>query len=77
MDNKRATLTAREAAEFLGISYWLILEMAKKRQIKHVRAGSRVLFRKETLDSWLASQEAASVQSDTPTGYGSIRKIEA
>jgi excisionase family DNA binding protein len=57
----RSTLRAKEAAAYLGISYWLILELAKKKEIPHIRAGSRVLFRRESLDEWMQNQEAASV----------------
>jgi excisionase family DNA binding protein len=57
-----STLKAREAARYLGISYWKILDMAKKSEIPHVRVGKIVLFRRETLDHWLAQQEAASVK---------------
>ena len=29
---KRTTLTAKEAAEYLGISYWLITQLVKRKQ---------------------------------------------
>jgi excisionase family DNA binding protein len=54
---KPATLKARLAAEYLGISYWKLLDMAKKGEIPHIRAGKLVLFRQATLDRWLAEQE--------------------
>lgn len=57
-----STLKAREAAKYLNISYWKILDMAKKNEIPHIRIGKLVLFRRETLDSWLAHREAASVK---------------
>lgn len=57
----RSTLKAKEAAGYLGISYWLILEMAKRGEIPHIRAGSRVLFRRESLDGWMDEQEQANV----------------
>ncbi len=57
----RSTLTAKEAAKYLGISYWKVLEMAKRGEIPHIRAGSRVLFRRESLDQWMLEQEQASV----------------
>lgn len=56
----RSTLKATEAAHYLGISYWLILEMAKRGEIPHIRAGSRVLFRRESLDEWMKNQEQAN-----------------
>jgi excisionase family DNA binding protein len=56
----RITLKAREAASLLGISYWKVLEMAKRGEIPHVRVGKLVLFRQDTLHRWLAEQEASN-----------------
>ncbi len=69
----RATLAAKEGAEYIGCSYWTILEMAKAGKIPHIRVGKRVLFRRESLDEWLKEQEAASVVKTK--GSGKIRKI--
>lgn len=63
---EQITMTAKEAAEYIGVSYWHLLETAKRKQIPHVRVGARVLFRKETLDRWMANQEVLSVQVDIP-----------
>lgn len=41
------TLSAREAAKYIGISYWLILEVVKRKEIPCIRVGSRVLFRRD------------------------------
>ena len=53
----RSTFTAKEASAYLGISYWLILEMAKRGEVPHFRAGKIVLFRQQTLDDWMGWQE--------------------
>lgn len=53
----KATLTSREAAEYLGISYWLLLEMVKRGEINPIRAGGRYLFRQSGLDGWMTRQE--------------------
>ncbi len=55
---QKATLTSREAAEYLGISYWLLLEMVKRKDINPIRCGSRYLFRQTRLDTWMDEQEA-------------------
>jgi excisionase family DNA binding protein len=55
------TLKARQAAAYLGISYWKILDMVKKGEIPHIKVGKLVLFRQETLDQWLVEQEQQSV----------------
>lgn len=71
----RATVTGREAAEYLNISYWLILEMAKRGEIPHVRAGRRVLFRTESLNRWLEERELESVKKPEAPQCGKIRRV--
>lgn len=56
------TLKAKEAAQYLGCSYWKLLDMAKKSEIPHIRVGKLVFFRKETLDQWLGEQEMRSME---------------
>ena len=58
---KRSTLTAKEAAEYLGISYWLITQLVRRKQIPCSRVGKRILFRKEALDIYLSKQENDSL----------------
>lgn len=58
---KPVTISAKMAAKYLNVSYWKILDMAKKNEVPHIRAGALFLFRKETLDRWIEEQEAASV----------------
>jgi excisionase family DNA binding protein len=72
-----ATINAKEAAHYLGVSYWLILDMAKKNLIPCIHAGDRVLFRKETIDSWMMDQEEQSIHRCEPTSYGKIRKVKS
>jgi len=71
------TINAKEAAQYIGISYWLILDMAKKCIIPCIHAGDRVLFRKETLELWMQNQETQSMQPEKPAGYGTIRRVKA
>ena len=58
---KKTTLTAKEAAEYLGISYWLITQLVKRKQIPCSRIGKRILFRKEVLDIYLSKKENDSL----------------
>lgn len=72
----KTTLTAAEAAEYLGTSYWNLLQMAKKGLIPHIRIGRRVLFRQESLETWLANQESHSLQRPGQLAdKGTLRKI--
>ena len=72
----RATLPAKEAAVYVGVSYWLLLEMVKRKEIPHIRlGGNRILFRKETLDAWLSEQESTSVAKPELVS-GKIRRLK-
>lgn len=57
----RTTLTMKETAEYLGVSYWLVTQLVKRKQIPCSRVGGKVLFRKEALDNYLQEQEEASI----------------
>jgi excisionase family DNA binding protein len=71
---QRVTFTAREAAGYLGFSYWKFLEEIKARRIPHFRIGNRVLCRREALDAWMEMQEAASVAQEPERGR--IRRLK-
>lgn len=74
----RHMLNAQEAADYLRISYWTLLQYAKTGRIPHVCIGRRVLCSQEGLDQWLEEQEAKSVEKKLgQTGYGNLRKAKA
>ena len=58
---KRITLTIREAADYLGISYWLVNQLVRRKQIPCARVGGRVLFRVQALDEYLKNMELQSM----------------
>lgn len=58
---KPVTWRAKPTAAYLNISYYTLLEMVKRGEIPHIRAGRLILFRKETLDQWLMEQEQQSI----------------
>ena len=59
----RTTLTMKETAEYLGVSYWLVTQLVKRKKIPCSRVGGKVLFRKEALDRYLNEKEKASINS--------------
>ncbi|WP_322972537.1 helix-turn-helix domain-containing protein [Pseudalkalibacillus salsuginis] len=66
-----------EINDHLGVSYWLVLEMAKRKEIPHVKAGKRILFRKESLDHWIKNKEVLSIQQgNNDQQYGVLRKLQ-
>ena len=60
----RTTLTMKETAEYLGVSYWLVTQLVRRKQIPCSRVGGKVLFRKEALDRYLNEKEKASITKE-------------
>ena len=58
---QRTTLTMKEAAEYLGISYWLINQLVRRKEIPCSKVGGKFLFRVQVLDQYLSSKEQESV----------------
>lgn len=52
---ERTTLTMKETAEYLGVSYWLVNQLVRRKQIPCARVGGRVLFRVKALDEYLSA----------------------
>lgn len=61
---KRSTLTAKEVAEYLGISLDMVYLLVREKRIVHFRIGSRILFKKEAIDNWIESQMIDSVENE-------------
>jgi excisionase family DNA binding protein len=59
---ERTTLTMRETAEYLGISYWLVNQLVRRKQIPFARVGGRVLFRVKSLEEYLKEKEEESLK---------------
>lgn len=58
---QRTTLTVKEAAEYLGISYWLINQLVRRKEIPCSKVGGKFLFRVQVLDEYLRNKEQQSV----------------
>lgn len=59
---ERTTLTMRETAEYLEISYWLVNQLVRRREIPCARVGGRVLFRVQALNEYLKEKEEKSLK---------------
>lgn len=59
---ERTTLTMKETAEYLGILYWLVNQLVKRKKIPCARVGDRVLFRVQALDEYLKEKEENSIE---------------
>ena len=58
---QRTTLTMKEASEYLGISYWLINQLVRRKQIPCSKVGGKYLFRVQALDEYLTKMEQESI----------------
>ena len=58
---ERTPLTMKETAEYLGVSYWLVNQLVRRKQIPCARVGGRVLFRVQALDEYLKEKEENSI----------------
>ena len=58
---QRTTLTMKEAGKYLGISYWLINQLVRRKQIPCSKVGGKYLFRVQALDEYLNKKEQDSV----------------
>lgn len=58
---QKTTLTMKEASEYLGISYWLINQLVKRKQIPFSKVGEKFLFRIKALDDYLSEKEKSSM----------------
>ena len=58
---QRTTLTTKEASEYLGISYWLINQLVRRKQIPCSKVGGKYLFREQALDEYLTKMEQESI----------------
>ena len=47
---EKRVLDSVEAAEYLGISYWLIRKLVREKKIPYYKIESKTLFTKEILD---------------------------
>ena len=70
------TMTAGQAAELLGVSEWTVYDLARRRELPHIRVGKRVLFRRQTLLDWLTAREEASVAAEQELTPGGIRRLK-
>lgn len=59
---KRTTLTMKETAEYLGISYWLVNQLVRRKQIPCSKVGGVYLFRVKALDEYLNELEQRSLK---------------
>ncbi|MUG43449.1 helix-turn-helix domain-containing protein [Paenibacillus woosongensis] len=51
-------MTVEEMAKYIGASAVKVYAMVRANEIPHYKIGAKILFRKSTIDQWIAEQEA-------------------
>ena len=64
---ERATLSAHEVAELLGVNPKTVYEAASRGQIPSRRLGRRVLFPRAAIEAWLCGSTTDRGMMTTPT----------
>ena len=54
---ERTTLTVQEVAGYIGVSKDFVYKLVRQKDIPFVRIGSRVLFKRASIESWLSDAE--------------------
>ncbi len=65
---ERTTLTTKEVADYLGVSTGLVYTLVREKKIPSVKLGRRILFKIDSVDRWLAQQEAAALEDGEQIG---------
>ena len=67
---ERRVLGSAEAAQYLGISYWLIRKLVREQKIPYYKIESKTLFTKEILDKYIQdSLEEAKPKTEEKKKY--------
>lgn len=53
----RTTLEVKEVATYLGLSKDMIYKLVREKKMPHIKIGSRILFKVESIDRWLSELE--------------------
>ncbi|MEW9675269.1 helix-turn-helix domain-containing protein [Lentibacillus sp. L22] len=57
---ERRTLTVKETATYLGLSADMLYKLVREKKIPNVKIGSRIMFKIESIEQWLADLERES-----------------
>ena len=68
IERRPRLMNTGEVAKYLRVSRSLIYRMAREGQIPALKVGRKWLFRKETIEHWLAEREDVLVASQQEEG---------
>ena len=62
MINKETGLVAKEVAEILGCSEYIVRQKVRERKLPHYKVGRRIFFTRSGIENWMREQEQSSVK---------------
>ena len=62
MINKETGLVAKEVAEILGCSEYIVRQKVRERKLPHYKVGRRIFFTRTGIENWMREQEQSSVK---------------
>jgi len=54
---ERTTFTVLEVAGYIGVSRDFVYSLVARNEIPHIRIGSRIVFKRTSIDSWMNAIE--------------------
>ena len=68
-------LTESELANELGLSAWTVRRWRLTAELPVIKVGGRFLYRIESVEHWLESQETVTKDIQLPDEIGKIRQV--
>lgn len=69
------TIKIKQAADYLGLSDYMIRKLCRAKQLPHIKAGGVYLFRTHSLDEWMNKQEQKSLEAVLTSNQSGIQQI--
>lgn len=62
MTNKETGLVAKEVAEILGCSEYIVRQKVREGKLPNYRVGRRIFFTRSGIVNWMKEQEQSSIK---------------
>lgn len=70
-------MDAREAAKYVRVlSYWTLLDLARRGEIPHIRVGKRIFFSIAALNKWVQNLETGGANPEESLQRGKLRRVQ-
>ena len=69
----REVFTVKEVAEYLSVSESAIRKLVTEKGIPHFRILRKIMFSKESIDTWIRNQEESNQRVKVSEGYKGLK----